>query len=91
MIKKSNIIEITLISTLTLGLILKNYDLKTDYFLYANLIFLNIFWIIYNKVFNTKIKKSIIVEKEIISITLWAVVMNLCKVQSYIFYFKFHF
>jgi len=82
MIKKSNIIEIILILTLAFELILKNFDFKTDYFLYANLIFLNIFWIIQNKIFNTKIKKSIIIEKEIISITLWAIVMNLCKVKS---------
>ena len=82
MTNKSIITEITLISTFALGLILKNNDIETDYFLYTNLIILNIFWIIQNKLFCTKLTKSIIIEKEIISITLWAIVMNLCKVQS---------
>ena len=88
MIKKSNIIEIVLISILTLGLILKNYDFKTDYFLYVNLIFLNVFWLIQDRVFNIKVRKFIIIEKEIISITLWLLVMNLCKVPSTTFLFK---
>lgn len=82
MITKSQITEIGLLIILFIGLILKIYDINADYFLFLNLFALNVFWFFRSKLFNEIVKPIQTTEKQLISILIWGITLNLCEISN---------
>lgn len=80
MIKKSQLTEIVLLSLLFIEIILKINNIYTDSFLILTMVILNIFWLFRSIFFKEKIKKRVTIEKTLISISLWGVILNICTI-----------
>ena len=91
MIRNSEIIEISLITSLFVLCMLKIYDIYTDNLIMINMCLLNLFWFVRSKLFHEKIRLLKIVENQLISILLWAVILNLCEVRFSTLFFVFSF